>query len=206
MKCKHLLFTTIAIAVSATLSAQVSKGDILLGATLGTGYNNSSSGAINTSQSNSNLSPRIGFGVGNNSILGARISVGYGTTKTEEFDNKSTNFTYGTSVYWRKLMPISKQIGWYLEPAAGVAFSNNTNKSQGIKSKYSNTAFTVAAVPGIYYQPIPKLLISADFGGVSYSHGTNKSPNGIKTKSNDVSLSLLQRFTFGIDFILGKKA
>lgn len=203
---KQLLFTVIAIAATTTLSAQVNKGDILLGATLGAGYNNSNSGASTTSQSNSNLAPRIGFGVGNNSVLGARLNVAYGSTKTKQYDNKTSTFTYGASIFWRKLMPITKQIGWYVEPDAGIAFSRYTSKSSGTKSKTTSTSYTAGVVPGIYYQPLSSLLISADFGGLNYYHRQYKDAGGVKTKSNDISLGLLQSFTFGIDFILGRKA
>lgn len=206
MKCKHLLFTAIAIATTSTLSAQVSKGDILLGASLGTGTISSSSTGSNTSNSNANLSPRIGFGIGNNSILGARFNVAYGRTKSEGSDGKSSIFSYGAFLYWRKLLPISKQIGWYVEPYGGISSTRYSQTSNNNKSKSSYNTIIVGAAPGIYYQPLNKLMISADFGGLTFGHGRNKQGGVTVSKSSDVNLTLLQRFNFGIDFILGKKA
>lgn len=207
MKRRHLLFTAIALAITSASTAQIKPGDVLLGASLGTGYNSSSStGSAGSSSSNANLSPRIGFGVGNNSVLGARLGVGYHRTKTDGIDDKSTNWGLSAAIYWRKFMPVAKQLGWYLEPAVGVSSNKSQQTYSGGKSKSTTTSYIAAVVPGIYYQALPKLLINADFGGVSYYYSRSKNTAGTVSKNNGISLNLMNQFTFGVDFILGKKA
>lgn len=206
MKKRILLFTAIALTATTTISAQVKKGDKLLGASMGIYYNNTS-GPYNSggSSSNANIAPRIGFGLGQNSVIGFRTHFGYSTSKTDESDAKNTSTSLGGSLYWRKFMPIKGQIGWYVEPNAGITYSSTVNKStaQG-KIKTSSTNYGVGVVPGIFYQPLTKLLISADFGGLSFNHGESTGQNDQKYKSSHVNLSLMNSFTFGVDFILGK--
>ncbi len=187
---------------TATLTAQVQKGNWLLGATMG--FNSSTSNNPSGSSSNTNLSPRIGMAIGNNSVLGLKTNFGYSTSKSETNSDKSNSTNIGTSIYWRRYMPIKKQLGWYLEPSAGFSTGNTVTKNSIGKTKYNSTTYAVYVTPGLYYQALPKLLINVDFGGLSYSHNRYKSGGNPINKTSSVNLNLLSSFTFGVDFILGK--
>lgn len=195
----------IIISSTATITAQVQKGDVLLGATMGIYYGNNS-GSNAGSSSNSNLSPRIGFGVGNNTVVGVRTNFRYLTDKSETSANRLSSTSIGGGVYWRHSMPIKNQIGWYIEANGGVAFQKDVNKNAvGDKAKATSTEYSVGAVPGIYYQPLPKLLINANFGGIGYSYTRSKYEGNPRNRYSSVYLTLMNSFTFGVDFILGKK-
>lgn len=198
---KTLLFLVIVFAATTSLTAQVQKGDILLGATLGFNYGSQSN---NYSSSNSNLSPRIGFGIGRNSVLGLRARVGYSTTKSETSDQKTKSTAIGAAAFWRRYIPIKSQIGWYLETNGGVNFSRFVT-DYSPESKSTATQYYANVIPGFYYQALPKLLISADFGGLSYSHTRNKAEGTPINKASNVNFNMLSSFTFGVDFILGRK-
>ena len=102
-------------------------------------------------------------------------------------------------------MPFKKQLGWYLEPSGGVSYENNVQKYSNGETKNSSTRYAVNLIPGLYYQALPKLLISADFGGLGYSYNRNKSSGTPISRSSNVYFNLMSSFTFGVDFILGKK-
>ncbi len=198
MKSKVLPILTLVIISTTSLTAQIKKGDLLLGATVG--FNNGSS--RDYASSNSNISPRIAIGIGNNSAMGIRTIFGYQTSKAEIADDKTTTISIGGTLFWRKYMPIKKNIGWYLEPNGGASFSSNVRKYAPGKVKNTTTIYNVNVTPGIYYQPLPKLLINADFGGLGYSYSRGRTEgNPVNTYSN-VYFNLLNHFTFGVDFLL----
>ncbi|AXY77156.1 hypothetical protein D3H65_25645 [Paraflavitalea soli] len=205
MKRQTLLLLAIIISSTATLTAQVQKGDVLLGATMGVYYGNSS-GNNSGSSSNSNLSPRIGFGLGHNSVVGFRTNFGYQTSKSETSSNRLSATSIGGGLYWRHYMPIKKQIGWYIEANGGISFRKEVNKNDvGDKNKATATEYSVGAIPGIYYQPLPKLLLTVNFGGAGYSYTKNKYEGNPTSRYSNVYFNLMSSFTFGVDFILGKR-
>lgn len=206
MKRQTLLALLIVLASATATRAQIQKGEVLLGATLGFYYNNNgNSGNPSSSSSNSNLAPRIGIAIGQNSVLGFKTSFGYGSSKdggTNE--QKYTSTTVGAGLYWKKFMPIKKQLGWYLEPNAGFSYAKGKIRNMFSETKSSSTTYAAGIVPGIYYQPLPKLLLSVDIGGAGYSYAINKGTGSSTSKSSAVNLSFLNTFTFGVDFLLTK--
>jgi hypothetical protein len=203
MKIKALLLCLTVITSATCLQAQVQKGDLLLGATLGFNSNNNNGG--NYSSSNTNLDPRIALAIGENSVLGLRAHFGYYSSKSEVSDQKSRGTTLGAAAFWRRYMPIKKQLGWYLEANGGVRFDRTISEYTAIKSKSTSTQYTVNAIPGIYYQALPKLLISADFGGLGYGFARTKHEGSPAGRSSSIYFNMFSSFTFGVDFILGKR-
>jgi hypothetical protein len=198
MKRKVLLILTLTIISTTSLTAQIKKGDLLLGAAVG--FNRS--GGSNNASSNSNISPRIAIGIGGNSVLGLKTSLGYYTSKNDTPYDKTTNFNVGGAIYWRKYMHIKNKIGWYLEPSAGVGAGRSVRKYASTETKNTVATYTVNVTPGLYYQALPKLFINADFGGLGYRHDRHKSAGNPTGKSSNVNFDLLNNFTFGVDFVL----
>jgi hypothetical protein len=203
MKRQTLLILFIIVSFAASTKAQIQKGDILLGATFGVGY---SSNNVHSSSSNTNLAPHIGLAIGQNSVLGLQTNFGYQHSKPGDNNGawEGTNTSVGVGLYWKKFMPIKDKIGWYLEPNASFGYAKNKQENGSQKAESSTTAYSAGIVPGIYYQPIPKLLLNVDFGGVSYYYNVAKSAGNPTSKSSGVNLSLLSYFSFGVDFILTK--
>lgn len=202
MKSKALLLVLAVITSTTCLQAQIRKGDLLLGATFGFNSNNNNSG--NYSSSNTNLSPRVALAIGENSVLGLRTNFGYYSSKSEASDQKNRGTTLGASAFWRRYMPIKKQLGWYLEANGGVNFYRSVSYYSTGKSKTTTTQYSVNVIPGIYYQALPRLLVNVDFGGLNYTHGRSKTDGNPLGKASSVNFNLLSNFTFGVDFILGK--
>jgi hypothetical protein len=203
MKHKTLPAFAILIFSCCTLHAQIEKRSLLLGATLG--YRNSSTTSYSSS-SNAYVNPRIGYAVGKNSVIGLLGNFRYGKSK---YDNnpsyKSTSTTYGGALYWRQFLPIQNRLGWYTELIAGISGGiNKTTTSTFTKTRHTN--YAVGAAPGIYFQALPKLLISADVGGLNFNRSIDKNSNSdIIGRSSAFEVNFLKEFTFGIDFILGRK-
>lgn len=203
MKRKTLLALVILIVSATAAKAQIQKGDVLLGAALGVSSNNNN---LNGSSSNAGIAPRIGFAIGRNSVMGINTSFAYSRTKPSDNNNTWENkgFNVGAGLYWRKYIPLKDKLGWYVESdlAFGYAKSKQTSGQQKIEN--TSTGYGVSAVPGFYYQALPKLFLHVEAGGINYIYSVNKNSDDSKSKSSSVYLSLFNSFTFGVDFLLTK--
>jgi len=85
MKKKILLSLAIIISFAFSLKAQVDKGDWLLGGTLGI---NTSNAGSSTNYSNSNITPHMGYAIGNKTVLGLSLGVNF-----SESSSQNKNFT-----------------------------------------------------------------------------------------------------------------
>ena len=199
---KRILLSLPFILLAVSLRAQVKKGDLLLGATLGFNYNSQNN---NPSGSNTNISPRLSLGIGHNSTLGLAASFGYNTYKSADGFDKNTGISFGSTLFWKKYYTIKNRFGWYTQ----LEGSFNTGK---VKYKNSTTEFTNrnisyggGLVPGFYYQVSPRLLLNADVGRISATRSILKNSNGdITSRTTNVNAQFLTFFTFGVDFRIGK--
>jgi hypothetical protein len=205
MKRKLLPSIAIILFSSLSLSAQIEKNDIILGANLGIYYNNSNGTGFNTT-SNANISPRISLAVGTNSVIGLKASLYSMVSKADDRDEKNKSTSYGIGLFWKKYMLIKNHIGWYTELNGGATFSNATQYINSSKYKNTSTAYGLGAIPGIYYQVTPKILLSADAGGINFSQSFYKTESQADSRNTTLSINFLNSFSFGVDFILGKKA
>ncbi len=201
-----LTISVLIIFISATGVAQVVKGDLLLGGSMG--FVNSNSSYINGSGSSSNVNfnPRISLGVGNNSILGARLGYIYSNNKLDGSPTKINSNSFSVGLFWRKLIPIKGRFGWYPELGGNfIAGKINNVDYNGIEVTSKTSGYTIFVAPGLYYSIAPKFLLNVDFGGASYNHAKVENSPGSDSKGNNFQFGLFQNFNFGFDFILGGK-
>jgi hypothetical protein len=186
--------------------AQVTKGDLLLGGTMGfvgssTTFNNNS----NTS-TNVNFYPRIGLAIGANSILATKLGYGFSKTKLDDSDLESAtnNFLFGLS--WRKLLPFKAKLGWYPEIGANYGTGKSTSTDfAGVKRTSKSNGFGVYITPGLYYAVSPGFLLNVDFGGIAFNQTKSTDAAGTNSKNRAFQIGFFQAFNFGFDLIIGGK-
>ncbi len=71
--------------------------------------------------------------------------------------------------------------------------------------KTTNMGLGAGINPGIYYAPLPRLIVNADFGGIAYGYSKNTSAGTEDYHTSAVNVNFLNYFSFGIDFILTKR-
>jgi hypothetical protein len=194
MKRKILLAITLAIFLAGTTNAQIEKKDWLLGGTAG--FNNST--AFGTS--NANLAPHIVYAVGNNSVIGLNFAFSYSTQNLTGWKRRDLNLA--SNIIYRKYFVIKNNLGWYSGFSVGGGIGFDKQKQQDSTHFVTqNQSWNVGAgfVPGIYYRATPTLLLTADFGGVSYNYFSSYGVSG-----SEIYFNFLTSFTFGVDFILKK--
>ena len=201
MRKQILLFNLACLSVIVS-TAQIDKNDILLGGTFGYGSSNSQG---NSSNSNANLSPRIGYAIGRNSVLSVRLGYNYSKSEDATGNNVSKNSSFSAGLSWQKFFLIKEKLGWFTDLSGSLSRGYTKYQSTGNISKSNSTGYSVGVSPGIYFIPVSGLLLSANAGGLSY--GSSKSKfNGQETgKSSLFTVNLLNSFSFGIDFIINKK-
>lgn len=203
---KLLSLTALALGLGFYSNAQVSKGDLLVGGTLGLNNSNTNyNGATNTT-SNVNFNPRVSYAIGNNSILGLNLGYAYNKTKATSTDNQNSTNSFSAGVFWRNLMPIKGKFGWYPE-VGGAVYTGKTKYTQNNSADNTSKVqgFNAYVVPGLYYAVSPAFLLNVDFGGVSYGSAKTKYNDSPSSTTNSFQLGLFQNFNFGFDFIIGRK-
>src|SRR5882672_936468 len=123
---KKFLLTLTVITVGLASQAQIEKGDLLLGGSLGFNSNTTSVSNVSTTGSNSNLSPELGLAIGKNSVLGLRGGFYYSPLK-DAAGNKQTYFEMTAGAFWKRFFPINEKIGWFTD--LEMAYSYSENKS-----------------------------------------------------------------------------
>lgn len=197
MKIRSLLALAFIITTLSS-RAQIQKGDVLLGASISSIENSYSGGAT----SNIGVSPRIAIALGTNWVLGARFNASFGSSNSKGGDAKSHAYGFGATVFARKYMAVKNKLGWYTELGAGAGSNYQKSTISGAENKTSSFSYNAGLIPGIYYQATPKILLSADAGGIKYTHTKNKynaSPSG---NSSSFGLNFLTGFTLGVDLVL----
>ena len=202
MKKKIYLSAIFAIFLFSATFAQIEKNDWLLGGTLGLNTSNSSSNSvpIGNSSSNANFSPHIAYALGKNSVIGLNLGYSY----TDNSGNyKSSSFSL--NIFYKKYLPCREKFGLYFQFNGGTILYKLTQTidSAGtlIKSSSTSHVYDADIIPGVYYQASKRVLINADCGGISYAYYDY----GAGSSSSYFSFNFLSNFTFGVDFILGKK-
>lgn len=203
---KLSLLLTFAIGLVFYASAQVGKGDLLVGGTLGFYNSNTNYNGASNSNANVNFNPRVSYAIGNNSILGLNLGYAYNKTKATSTDNQNKTNTFSAGVFWRNLIPIKGKFGWYPE-VGGNVYTGKTQYKQdnGTDNTSTSKGFNAYVVPGLYYSISPAFLLNVDFGGVSYGSAKTRYNDSPSSTTNSFQLGLFQNFNFGFDFIIGRK-
>ena len=169
------------------------------------GFNSSSSiygtSSTGNSTSNANIAPHIAYAIGKNSTLGLNLGYSYSDNAG---NNKSSSFL--SNVFYKKYFPCKEKFGIYLQLYAGIVLTKSSYlvlDSTGSFTKNSSTThgYDASAIPGVYYLVSKRILLTVDCGGLSYIYDNNR--DGYS--ATYWTFNFLNSFTFGVDFILGKK-
>lgn len=189
------------MVVSALASrAQVEKNDWVLGGSLGFSSNNNDATSGSSTSFSSNIVPSLGWAIAKNAVIGIRGGFNANTLK-DETGNKQTNTGYSAGAYWKMYFPFADKAGWYTNLGAGYFHSKTKNTSSSGSTASTVNGYNINLSPGVYYMPTRKILLNGGLGGLSYAH--SKYSGGSLTNSG-FSFNLLNSFSFGIEFILGR--
>ena len=165
-------------------------------------FNNSNAGPPAFATSNANISPHLGLAVGRNSVMGLNLGFSYSNS-----GNGQTTWTFSANPFYRKYIPLKNKLGCYLQYYGGVAWAKSAqifpdSTGANVKHNYFSNSYNLGFTPGLYYQVSPGILLNLDAGGISYFY----SDYGQGQWASSLRVGLFEQFSFGVDFILGKKS
>lgn len=188
-----LSFITLFCCV-AFLNAQISKGSVLLGGSIGVSSNTSESGNNKSTQKSFYVSPAIGVAVKTNLIAGGDLSYSYYKNSQPVF-NETKYITYGAGVFVRKYFPVSGKFYLFGQARTGINIINSKSEDiNGSAQKDKGWGINLGIVPGISYAVNKKLHIESGFNNIffaDYQHLNQQDisqGNSIKTIKNSFSL------------------
>lgn len=212
-----LLFTT-------AVNAQITKGDLFLGGTVGYSQGNAKNtndyfSGVPTKQRAFTITPAIGKVIRTNLVLGVQANI---LTQNQTYENyaannqvtKFKNENYGGGVFLRKYVPLGKNFYFF---GQGISEYNVFKSSQilNINQAYikgNGWSINVSAYPGLAYAITKKFHIETGFYnlvmiGYSHSNVENKNFNtgtisSSKGNSFNFSTSLATNGGFGVGFRL----
>ncbi|WP_428742200.1 outer membrane beta-barrel protein [Tenacibaculum sp.] len=130
-----------------------------------------------------NFSPKIGYTINDNLIIG--LGVGYGYSK-----NKSTIMTgkgnsYQVFPYIKKHFPLGKKLTISLQGEFRYSYSDFSNNDTPTPYKRESNEYFIGIRPGITYFLNKNIALEANIGGLGYSK-TNHEDN-INLSNRDTS-------------------
>ena len=221
---KHFYLLFFFFAITFCSQAQIKKGDILLGGTLGFNTQKTTPGdnspTQGTKQSSFTITPSIGKAVKDNLLIGFDLTfAGSKNTQNVGASNTTKSNTYGAGVFIRKYKPLGSGFAIFMQTRLGGNY--NTQKSQYELTSYpyskvSGYSFDLSFYPGIAYAITKRVQLETGFANlvdVNYSHSKIAYTTGVnntvtstdKLNSFNVSTSLSNNFGFavGIKVLLG---
>jgi len=221
MKQKIVLSLVFVCAFMITTQAQVSKGAVWVGGSIGYNESKTKIDTPITKVSNVTINPGIGIVVKDNLVVG--ISLLYRQTKTNNYNSHGDekDDTYGIGLFVRRYIPVISRL--YVFGEAGVNY--NSFKSHSTQTYYPNTITKttskgwlggVNVTPGISFAVTKKFHLETSLSnllGVAYSNNkqtveppANSTAKPVITKSDSFTAGLFTdgkaQFNIGCRFFL----
>jgi hypothetical protein len=214
MNCKFLLSLVLVCTFIASAHAQIGKGSIWLGGSIGFSQSKSDIGS-NQKMESFNVSPAVGKAIKENLIAGVRLGYSKSTSKNtnspESYFNSTTE-NYGGGIFIRRYVPVVNRLYIFGEGTASYAASKQTRDElySNIKVSTENKGWSTSLsfTPGVSYGISKKFQLETGFNSLfSMSYGKSKlkylnAPSGTKQTSEGFSagISLENASTFYIGF------
>jgi hypothetical protein len=204
MKKMSLLLAGILLFVAYS-HAQLSKGQKMLGGEISFSSETNEMDAFFGEQKITSFTivPQIGFGLSNNWVIGGGLGFAHSTQKAGSgSDYEQIANIFSASLFARKFHPFGDKAGIYGELGIGGGFGTVKESQSGFDAESDINTIGVSLRPGFYYRASKRIILEANFGGLSYTNLTYKNDIGEKSKNNEFSFQLTSTFGLGFQVIL----
>lgn len=202
--------------ITGSLKAQIGKGSLWLGGSIG--YNKSKAKTNSPSESKVFIvSPSIGTAIKENLVAGIKLSYFENSSSLNSsgsyYNDKYRQ--YGGGVFVRQYIPIVTRLYIFGEgDATFTAFKRNTDPYSGSNTYNKGWTGALSFYPGVSFTLTNKLQIETGFSNllsVQYTNGKNTDQySGTAVKSNNFSAGLSLEngaaFTLGFRLLLNNKS
>jgi len=212
---KTLLLACTIISFATISHAQIKKGSVLLGGSVGASSVKLETNSSERKAKSINISPAIGFAVKENLVTG--VTTSFITYKSDPniYGNKLDYDGFSTGLFARRYFPLSKS--FYLYGNADVnfhKFSRDEISSTDYRTKTSSKGISLSIEPGITYAVSKRFHLEAalsDLFNASYSKSKREEVTiSGSTTTNErnfnigANLNTSNLFYIGFRLVLGK--
>ena len=159
---KYLLLLGFSSIATFTF-AQFDDTKYVLGGTVNYGAYETISNSAFSAGSNFGIAPSIAKVISPSSLLG--VQLGFNHNKSESPNDVLTNTSYSLRAYYQPFYPISEKIFFNWRALGGISGNQFTSE----ENKYNSLGLNLGVVPGLTWQVMDKLLLSASIGGASFN-------------------------------------
>lgn len=193
--------------ITATAQAQVTKGKILVGGTIGyaqVSEENTDNNSSPTKQNYFIINPSVGNVIKENLVLGIEATISSINQKYEapSFEAKNESRSYGGSLFVRRYVPLLKNFYFFGQAAAGYSRSKTVqtynNETYG---KSQGWGAGINLYPGLAYAITKKFHVEAGLNNlavIGYNH-----LNSENTNLNTEVVTLSESSSFNVSTSLG---
>lgn len=154
-----------------------------------------------TSESNStndnvnfSISPRIGYTLSDNLVLGLGLSYSYLKFETSREGNLINSVRETNSIsftpYLKKFFPLSENFALNLQAETSYTRGNSETTNSSFQNESDIDSFFIGLRPGVNYSISDSFLLQASFGSLGYTNS--------RTETNDVNVQKSNAFRFNL--------
>jgi hypothetical protein len=206
MKKLLTLVLAFSIGVFQQASAQLKKGEVMLGGTLSANFSESDgSNTVIHDRTTIAVMPQLGFGVGGNWIIG--FGIGFTHTRLDAEGlfaggpaHKSNIISGG--IFARKSHQIGGQFGIFGQADAsyGAGKTEQASGSQIQESKITTLNFSLS--PGAYFRASRRFIIETSIGGIEYAQTRSRLEGGGESRDRVFDITLASSLSLGFRVVL----
>lgn len=201
---KMIVVAVLGLIGTQFANAQVKKGNILLGGTVGVASGSSkvedTDDKVTTTRFN--ISPKVGYAVSDKWVVGVFANTQFSTVKnkTATADTKQQTNSIAPGIFVRNYHNIGEsKFAFFGE--ANVSYAFGSTKLDGTKTQ-SISAIDANVVPGIAYFVTKRFNIEGVFGGINFNNEVVKAePTGTEITNNTFSLQFTKQFSLGVNWL-----
>ncbi|CAM1366744.1 outer membrane beta-barrel protein [Tenacibaculum xiamenense] len=143
---------------------------------------------------NFRISPKLGYAVNDNLVLGLGLEYSYSENQYENlYNQEDSSNTYSIAPYIKKFFPITSRFAFHLQGETAFSYSK-TNNYDGAGNRVASNgtrSYGISLRPGINYSLSKGVLLEMNFGALSYSHSSQKNDeNSSKYVTNNFGFNL----------------
>lgn len=215
MKRNFLLLFLIAVAFSQLANAQIKKGTIFLGGSVGGGYSSGGTEPYKSKQTSVSISPAYGVFTKDNIVWGGDLYFQH--TGIQYYDGVGNSdqkqINAGLGVFVRQYFPVANRFYLYGQARGGVNYLHDNNTNANGTTKIRGYGVSISLHPGITYALKRHIYLETGLSNlisVGFNHSKSTQEGTVTTsgKSNSFGFngntSGGTEITIGIRFILEK--
>lgn len=212
---KKLTFLFSVLVFTGIAKAQIAKGSVLLGGSIGASKYKTEEGSMEQKQRYLVISPSAGIAVKDNLVAGLRLFYGHGENKYNNTFPKQESDAYGIGLFLRRYLTLGKNFYLYGEADAGYS-RNKSDEHSGTDSRriMKTSAVGLDLTPGVAYAVSKGFHLEATINSLaSLTYSKSKTENisiagSSKSETTGVSFgtnfSVTAPLSIGFRFVLAK--